>query len=55
MVPAVHRGAAGGEQRFVAEVPAAESGRMAVASRVVPVRPNGGGADPAFLIAWEPD
>ena len=55
VVPAAHRGAAGGEERFVAEVPAIESGRMAVASRVVPVRPNGGGADPAFLIAWEPD
>ncbi len=54
VVPAVHRGAAGGEQRFVAEVPAAESGRLAFASRVVPVRPNGGGPDPAFLIAWEP-
>ena len=55
VVPAAHRGAAGGEHRFVAEVPAAESGRMAVASRVVPVRPNGGGPDPSFLIAWEPD
>jgi starch phosphorylase len=55
VVPAEHRGAAGGEHRFVAEVPAAESGRLAVASRVVPVRPNGGGPDPSFLIAWEPD
>jgi starch phosphorylase len=55
VVPAVHRGSAGAEHRFVAEVPAAESGRLAVASRVVPVRPNGGGPDPSFLIAWEPD
>jgi starch phosphorylase len=55
VVAAVHQGAAGGEQRFVAEVPASVSGRLAFASRVVPVRPNGGGPDPAFLIAWEPD
>jgi glycogen phosphorylase len=55
VVPAVHEGASGGEERFVALVPASESGRLAVASRVVPLRPNGGGPDPAFLIAWEPD
>jgi glycogen phosphorylase len=55
IVPAQHRGPAGGRQRFVADVPAAESGRLAVASRVVPLRPNGGGPDPSFLIAWEPD
>ena len=55
VVPAVHRGAAGGRQRFVALVPAARSGRLAFASRVVPLRPNGDGPDPAFLIAWEPD
>ncbi len=55
VVPAIHQGAAGGEHRFVAVVPAAESGRLAFASRVVPLRPNGGGPDPAFLIAWEPD
>jgi starch phosphorylase len=54
VVPAAHRGSSGREQRFVADVPAAESGRLAVASRVVPVRPNGGGPDPAFLMAWEP-
>ncbi len=53
VVAAEHRGATGGEQRFVAEVPAAASGRLAVASRVVPVRPDGG-PDPSFLIAWEP-
>jgi glycogen phosphorylase len=55
VVPAVHDGAVGGEQRFVASVPAAESGRLAFASRIVPLRPNGGGPDPTFLIAWEPD
>ena len=55
VVPGVHDGAVGGEQRFVASVPAAESGRLAFASRVVPLRPHGGGPDPAFLIAWEPD
>jgi starch phosphorylase len=33
VVPAAHRGAAGGEERFVAEVPAVESARRGVAGR----------------------
>ncbi len=47
-------GAEGGEHRFVARVPAAESGRLACAARVVPLRPDGIRTEPEFLIAWEP-
>jgi starch phosphorylase len=47
-------GAAGAEQRFVAVVPAPESGRLACAARVVPLRPDGVRTEPEFLIAWEP-
>ncbi len=53
-VTGVHEGAQGGEHRFVATVPASESGRLAVAARVVPCRPDGN-ADPGFLITWEQD
>ncbi|WP_217915174.1 alpha-glucan family phosphorylase [Miltoncostaea marina] len=53
VVPAIHEGGAGGEHRFRALVPAAESGRLACAARVVPRRPDGGGAEPGFLVAWE--
>jgi hypothetical protein len=55
VVEGIHEGAAGAEQRFLAVVPAAESGRLAVAARVVPLRPDGAGTEPGFLIAWEPD
>ena len=41
VVEGIHEGAAGAEQRFLAVVPAAESGRLAVAARVVPLRPDG--------------
>ena len=54
VVEGVHEGAVGGEERFVAVVPAAESGRLACAARVVPLRPDGAGAEPSFLVAWEP-
>ena len=54
VVAAKPDGAAGAEQRFVAVVPAAESGRLACAARVVPLRPDGVRTEPAFLIAWEP-
>jgi len=54
VVEAAHQGSAGGEERFVAVVPAAESGRLACAARVVPLRPDGAGAEPSFLVAWEP-
>ncbi|MGE4030159.1 MAG: hypothetical protein AB7I08_08025, partial [Thermoleophilia bacterium] len=53
-VTGVHEGAQRGEHRFVATVPASESGRLAVAARVVPCRPDGN-ADPGFLITWEQD
>lgn len=54
VVGGVHEGAQGSEQRFLATVPASESGRLAVAARVVPLRPDGAGPEPGFLIAWEP-
>jgi len=54
VVPGTHVGSAGGEERFVATIPASVSGRLAWAARVVPLRPDGGGPEPAFLIAWEP-
>jgi starch phosphorylase len=54
VVAGVPDGAAGAEQRFVAVVPAAESGRLACAARVVPLRPDGVRTEPEFLIAWEP-
>jgi starch phosphorylase len=54
VVAAKPDGAAGTEQRFVAVVPASESGRLACAARVVPLRPDGVRTEPAFLIAWEP-
>ena len=54
VVEGIHEGAAGGGHRFRAVVPAAESGRLACAARVVPRRPDGGGTEPDFLIAWEP-
>ena len=54
VVPAVPVGAGGREQRFVATLPAAESGRLAYAARVVPLRPDGARTEPEFLIAWEP-
>ncbi len=38
----------------MAVVPASESGRLACAARVVPLRPDGSRTEPAFLIAWEP-
>jgi starch phosphorylase len=53
VVPGVHEGSVGGEERYVAVVPAAQSGRLAFAARVVPLRPDGAGPEPAFLIAWE--
>ena len=52
VVTGIHEGATGSEQRFLAVVPTEESGRLAVAARVVPQRPDGG-AEPDFLIAWE--
>jgi len=52
VVTGIHEGATGAEQRFLAVVPAEESGRLAVAARVVPQRPDGG-TEPDFLIAWE--
>ncbi len=55
VVAGVHEGAQGDEQRFLAVVPAAESGRLAVAARVVPLRPDGAGPEPDFLITWEPN
>ena len=54
IVAAVPSGAAAPEQRFVAVVPASESGRLACAARVVPLRPDGVRTEPEFLIAWEP-
>ncbi len=54
VVTAVHEGSQGGEDRFVATVPASQSGRLAIAARIVPCRPDGA-ADPAFLITWEPE
>ena len=54
IVPAVPAGAVGQEQRFVATMPAGESGRLAYAARVVPLRPDGARTEPQFLIAWEP-
>lgn len=54
VVAGVHEGEVDGEHRFVAVVPASESGRLACAARVVPLRPDGAGPEPAFLIAWEP-
>ena len=54
VVAATPHGAAGPEQRFVAVVPAARSGRLACAARVVPLRPDGIRTEPEFLIAWEP-
>ena len=54
IVPAVPAGAVGREQRFVATMPTAESGRLAYAARVVPLRPDGSRTEPQFLIAWEP-
>jgi starch phosphorylase len=54
VVEGIHEGAAAGGHRFLAVVPAAESGRLACAARVVPRRPDGGGTEPDFLIAWEP-
>jgi hypothetical protein len=54
VVEGIHEGAAGGGHRFRAVVPAAESGLLACAARVVPRRPDGGGTEPDFLIAWEP-
>ena len=54
IVPAVPSGAVATEQRFVAVVPASESGRLACAARVVPLRPDGVRTEPEFLIAWEP-
>ena len=36
-------------------VPTASSGRLACAARVVPLRPDGAGPEPDFLIAWADD
>jgi len=55
VVAGTSTGAVGAEQRFVASVPASESGRLACAARVVPLRPDGVRTEPEFLIAWEPD
>jgi starch phosphorylase len=52
VVSGIHEAAAGGEQRYLAVVPAEERGRLAVAARVVPQRPDGA-TEPDFLIAWE--
>ena len=54
VVAGVHEGGAGPQQRFRAVVPAAESGRLAFAARIVPLRPDGVGPEPDFLITWEP-
>ncbi len=51
---AVHQGAKGGREHFVATVRAAESGRLAFAARAVALRPDGRGPEPAFLVTWEP-
>ena len=51
---AVHHGAKGGQEHFVATVPAAESGRLAFAARAVALRPDGRGPEPSFLVTWEP-
>ena len=53
IVAGVPSGAAAAEQRFVAVVPASESGRLACAARVVPLRPDGVRTEPEFLVAWE--
>ena len=52
VVEGVHEGRAGGVERYLAVVPTASSGRLACAARVVPLRPDGAGPEPDFLIAW---
>jgi starch phosphorylase len=52
VVEGVHEGSAGGKERYLAVVPTASSGRLACAARVVPLRPDGAGPEPDFLIAW---
>jgi hypothetical protein len=54
-VEGVHEGRAGGRERYLAVVPTASSGRLACAARVVPLRPDGAGPEPDFLIAWADD
>jgi starch phosphorylase len=52
IVPARPNSAGSGSERhFVAVVPAAESGRLACAARVVALRPDGR-PDPGFLVTW---
>ncbi len=55
VVEGVHEGRAGGVERYLAVVPTASSGRLACAARVVPLRPDGAGPEPEFLIAWADD
>jgi starch phosphorylase len=55
VVEGVHEGRAGGVERYLAVVPTASSGRLACAARVVPLRPDGAGPEPDFLIAWADD
>jgi glycogen phosphorylase len=55
VVEGVHEGRAGGRERYLAVVPTASSGRLACAARVVPLRPDGAGPEPDFLIAWAED
>jgi glycogen phosphorylase len=52
IVPALPNGGSrGSRQHFVAVVPAAESGRLACAARVVALRPDGQ-PEPGFLLTW---
>ena len=55
VVEGVHEGSSGGQERYLAVVPTASSGRLACAARVVPLRPDGAGPEPDFLIAWADD
>ena len=55
VVEGIHEGRAGGQERYLAVVPTASSGRLACAARVVPLRPDGAGPEPDFLIAWADD
>lgn len=58
VIPARHEGAAGGEHRYRAEIPALASGRLACAVRAVPRRPGtlaGLPAAPLPLVTWEAD
>jgi starch phosphorylase len=58
VIPAQLEGAAGGEHRYRAEIPALASGRLACAVRAVPRRPGslaGLPAAPLPLVTWEAD